>query len=380
MSPRIAIVSRWAHGVTGTTTTLLEHARRLAAGGWEVHLYSEKADAGRFSAAGAQTHVVPRLPFGGFLKRRAFAWQVGRELEAEGFDVVFGHGDGLRQDILSLHNCVHAAAEAVHGRGPGLFAGVALLHARQLRGRLFRRLIANSGLTKLDVVRRFGVPEGLVSVIHPGYDPVRFNRAGRDALRTAVRERAGVRPGELLVGLITSGDFAKRGVAPFLQSLGRLPAGIKDRARILVVGAESRLGPYRRLAAESGFAGRAVFLPPEKEVERFFHALDLYVHPALFEEFGQSVQEAMACGVPVLTSRRVGAAELFGPEASGEVLETPAPDALAAALTGLLESPDRRARLAEAGLKACAGNTWDRNFERTYAVIEAVRPGPARPG
>ncbi|MBI5594503.1 MAG: glycosyltransferase family 4 protein [Elusimicrobia bacterium] len=379
MRPRIAIVSRWAHGVTGTTTTLLEHARRLAAGGWEVHLYSEKVDAGRFASAGAEPHIVPRLPFGGFLKRRAFAWKVGRELEAEGFDVVFGHGDGLRQDILSLHNCVHAAAQAVHGRGPGLFSGVALLHARQLRGRLFKRMIANSGLTKRDIVARFGVPEELITVIYPGYDPERFNTSGRDALRSGVRERAGVRPGELLVGLITSGDFAKRGVAPFLQALGRLPEGLKTRARVLVVGAESRLGPYRRMAAESGFAERAVFLPPEREVQRFFHALDLYVHPALFEEFGQSVQEAMACGVPVLTSRRVGAAELFGPEAAGEVLDSPEPEGLAAALAGLLESPERRARLAEAGLKACAGNTWDRNFERTYAVIEAVRPRPARP-
>lgn len=376
MRPRIALVSRWAHGVTGTTTTLLEHSRRLVAKGWEVHLYAEKVDAGRFAAAGAEPHIVPRLPLGGFLKRRAFAWKVGREVSSEAFDVVFGHGDGLQQDILSLHNCVHAAAEAVHGRGPGLFSGVALLHARQLRGRLFKRMIANSALTRADVVRRFGVPEELVSVIYPGYDPERFKASERAVLGPAVRERAGVRPGELLVGLITSGDFAKRGVAPFLQSLGRLPPAAKERLRVLVVGAESRLGPYRRMAAEAGFGERCVFLPPEKEVQSFFHALDLYVHPALFEEFGQSVQEAMACGVPVLTSRRVGAAELFGPEAAGEVLERPTPEGLASAIAGLLESPQRRARLGEAGLKACAGNTWDRNFDQTYAVVEAVRAKP----
>ena len=377
MKPRIAIVSRWAHGVTGTTTTLLEHSRRLAAQGWEVHLYGEKVDAGRFAAAGAEPHIVPRLPIGGFLKRRAFAWKVGRELSSESFDVVFGHGDGLQQDILSLHNCVHAAAEAVHGRGPGLFSGVALMHARQLRGRLFKRVIANSQLTKRDIVARFGVPEDRVSVIYPGHDPQRFKASDRGALGPAMRERAGVRPDELLVGLITSGDFQKRGVAPFLESLGRLPAGVKERMRVLVVGAESRLGPYRRMAAEAGLGARVAFLPPEKEVQRFFHALDLYVHPALFEEFGQSVQEAMACGVPVLTSRRVGAAELFGAEAAGEVLDAPTPEGLAASMAALLGDPARRDRLAEAGLKACAGNTWDRNFEQTYEVIETVRrPGP----
>lgn len=370
--PRIALVSRWAGGVTGTTTTLLEHAKRLGARGWEVHVYAEKADAGRFAAAGAQTHLIGRMPLAGPLKRRVFSWRVGRELAAEGYDVVFGHGDGLRQDILSLHNCVHAAHEAVHGRPPGLLAGAARLHAKQLRGRHFKRMIANSALMKADVTARWGVPPELVTVIHPGHDPERFRPSDRERLRGPMRERAGAGPDDLLVGLITSGDFAKRNVAGFLEALRGLPPERKARVRVLVVGQESRVGPYKRRAADAGFGDRAVFLPPEGEVERFYHALDLYVHPALYEEFGQSVQEAMACGVPVLTSRRVGAAELLA--GSPEVLETPETAALTRAMAALLEDPARRAALAEAGRKAAAPNTWDLNFEKTYAVIDSVRP------
>lgn len=376
MRPRIALVARWAGGVTGTTTTLIEHARRLSARGWEVHVYAEKADAGRFSAAGAEVHIVPRFPVISWLKRRVFAFRVDRELAAEGYEVVFGHGDGLRQDILSLHNCVHAAAQAVRGSPPSPFSGTARLHSLQLSRRLFKRLIVNSVLTKDEVVRRFGVPENLIRVIYPGHDPVRFKGSDRGAKGSQIRELAGVKPGELLIGIITSGDFAKRGVGPFLSSLTRLPTELKQKTRVLVVGQESKLAPYKRLAAEAGFGERCVFLPPEREVERFYHALDVYVHPALFEEFGQSVQEAMACGVPVLTSRRVGAAELFGPEAGAEILDSPEPEALAKALTGLLQSPERRCKLSGAGLAACKGNTWDRNFEQTYGVIEAVR-GPA---
>lgn len=373
LPPRIALVSRWAGGVTGTTTTLLEHARRLGARGWEVHVYAEKADAGRFAAVGAQTHVMGRFRLAGPLKRRVFSWRVGRELAAERYDVVFGHGDGLAQDILSLHNCVHAAHEAVHGRPPGLLAGAARLHAKQLRERRFKRMIANSALTKDEVTRRWGVPPELVTVIHPGHDPERFRPSDRERLRGPMRERAGAAPDDLLIGLITSGDFAKRNVAGFLEALRGLPSALKARTRVLVVGQESRVGPYKRRAADAGFADRAVFLPPEREVQGFYHALDLYVHPALYEEFGQSVQEAMACGVPVLTSRRVGASELFGPEAAAEVLPTPETGALRLALAALLEDPARRVRLAEAGRKAAAPNTWDANFEKTYAVIESVR-------
>ncbi|MBI3297530.1 MAG: glycosyltransferase family 4 protein [Elusimicrobia bacterium] len=373
MRPKIALVARWAGGVTGTTTTLLEHAKRLGSRGWDVHVYSEKADAGRFAAAGAEVHIIERFPMGSWLKRRVFAWRVDRELAAESYPVVFGHGDGLRQDILSLHNCVHAASLAVDGKEPSPLSGTARLHSLQLRKRLFKRLIANSRLTKDEVLRRFGVPEALVRVIYPGHDAERFKGADRAALGPAMREKAGVKPGEQLIGLITSGDFAKRGVSQFLKALGMLPSDLKAKVRVMVVGQESRLGPYKRQAAEAGFGERCVFLTPDPAVERFYHALDVYVHPALFEEFGQSVQEAMACGVPVLTSRRVGAAELFGPEAGAEILDAPEPEALAKALTGLLGSPERRCKLSGAGIKACQGNTWDRNFEETYKVIEAVR-------
>lgn len=366
---KAAIACREAAGVTGTTTTILEHCRRLASLGWEVHVFAEKADAGRVARAGGQTHVLPRWPLGSALKRRLFAWRFERELKGESFDLLWGHGDTLRQDVLSLHNCVHAASEAVCGRPLPRGSGVGRIHARMLKERRFRLLIANSELMKRDVTERWGVPPELVRVVHPGHDPERFKAGDRERLGLPLRRELGVPSDGLLVGLITSGDFAKRGVEGFLEALGRLPAELKPRLHAVVMGKEARLKPYERALAAAGLGERARLLPSDPRVERWYHALDLYVHPARFEEFGQSVQEAMACGVPVLTTERVGAAELLPPPAREWLLPEPRPEALAGAMARLLEDADLRRRLGEWGREACRANTWDENFRRTMEAL-----------
>ena len=79
-------------------------------------------------------------------------------------------------------------------------------------------------------MKRFGIPESKVTVIHPGYDPKRFKPDDR-LMGTPLRNELGVGKDELLVGLITSGDFKKRGVGIFLASLRRLPEEIKELTR-----------------------------------------------------------------------------------------------------------------------------------------------------
>lgn len=370
---KIAIASRQVSGVTGTTTTILEHARRLAARGAEVHVYGDDLDAGRIRSSGARPQRILNWFFGSYFKRRFFNWRLERALAGRGFDLVWGHGDSLSQDVLSLHNCVHAAYEAVHGKALPKDSSVGRFHGQILTEQKFSLLIANSRLMKDEVIRRFGVPGEKVRVVYPGHDPERFRPQDRARLGLELRRRLGLTGADLLVGMITSGDFTKRGVSIFLAALSRLAADTKKKISAVVVGSESRLARYRQLAGETGLGPRVHFLPPVAQVERCYHALDIYVHPALYEEFGQSVQEAMACGVPVLTSARVGASELLsnlGPEARGLVQEKPEAEALGWELQNLIDQASLRARYAEQGTLACRANTWDENFKTTLASIE----------
>jgi UDP-glucose:(heptosyl)LPS alpha-1,3-glucosyltransferase len=231
--PRLALASRRVKGLSGAVRLILEEARAAAAAGWDVDVYSEKIDAEAVSAAGAKPLQIARWPWGSWVKRRAFATLAGRA--ARGHDVIHGHGDLLEQDLLSLHNCVHAAFEATTGRPLPESDAVGRLHAIQLTEGRFKLLAANSKLMKDDVVRRFGVPQEKTEVVYPGFDPKRFRPVDRALLGAGLRAELGLAAGQPLFGLITSGDFEKRGLTPFLRAFAAVAREVPT-ARALVVG------------------------------------------------------------------------------------------------------------------------------------------------
>lgn len=84
--------------------------------------------------------------------------------------------------------------------------------------------------------------------------------------------------------------FQKRGLPIFLRALAQLPTEVQGRVRAVVVGKGTRPGPYLDLVRSLGLGDRVQFESPQVHVEALYHALDVYVHPAPFEEFGMSVR------------------------------------------------------------------------------------------
>jgi len=90
------------------------------------------------------------------------------------------------------------------------------------------------------------------------------------------------------------------------------------------------------------------------------------------------VQEALACGVPVLTGRQVGAAELIAGEARDWLLDSGGPEELGDRMEALARDAGLRQRLGALGPAAVAENTWERNFAKTLACYERLLKEPAR--
>lgn len=370
------MVARRITGLSGVTILIREHAARASAAGWDTHVFGERVDGAAITSAGATPHEIRP----GFFRRSSVEWFAAAATEATTgkYTLVHGHGDTLTQDVMSLHNCIHAAHEAVYGApldptAPP--AEAARLHARQLSERRFRLLVANSNLMRDDVTSRFGVPSESIRVVYPGFDPARYHPRRRTVQSTVIRRRLGVPDDAALAGLVTSGDWVKRGVADFIIALGLVARGSSAKVHGVITGKERTMGRYLAIAKKHGVADRLHFLPPSDALEHVYGALDVFVYPAQFEEFGMCVQEAMACGLPVICGRRIGATELLDPTASKLLLDVVDPATVAEVLARFVADEALRNRVGALNAACVAKNSWDRSAAGVIATYEELVRG-----
>ncbi|WP_314222100.1 glycosyltransferase family 4 protein [Streptomyces zaehneri] len=206
-----------------------------------------------------------------------------------------------------------------------------------------------------------GVPR--VKLWPRGVDTLRFRPDRRDeALRRVLAPN-----GELIVGYV--GRLAPEKHVELLSGVCGLPG-----VRVVVVGD----GPSRP-SLEETLPG-AVFLGNRTgdELARIFASLDVFVHTGPFETFCQTVQEAMASGVPVVAPAAGGPLDLVAQGRTG--LLVPPRDAAVVqdAVAALVADPARRAAYGAAGRATVAGRTWaavgDRLVGHYEDVLAARRP------
>ena len=231
-------------------------------------------------------------------------------------------------------------------------------------------VVANSRLVKAALVKHFAREPEHVLVHYPGFRSARFTPARAAALRSKARRALGVRADAPLVGMITSGDFAKRGLDIFLAA-AELIAAARPDARFLVVGSKQLPAAAREHALVA--SGRVVYRAKRRDPELWFAALDLFLYPARFEEFGMVVSEAQAIGLPIVTSRLVGAAECLPPAYERWLCDRPDAAELAQRALALLADEAARRELAQSGI-ANASRYDDRAYaSATVALIAAQK-------
>jgi UDP-glucose:(heptosyl)LPS alpha-1,3-glucosyltransferase len=209
-----------------------------------------------------------------------------------------------------------------------------------------------------------------LSVVYNGVDLARFHPDNRGRHRAAARAEAGVGADAFTVVFAGSG-FERKGLAVAIQAL----AALGDRgSRLLVLGKGNR-GPWSDLARRLDVADRVVWLGPRPDIERWYAAADVVALPTRYEPFGNVHLEALATGIPVVTTTRAGGAEAITPW-SGAVVAPDDPRALAASLEWIRGVEP--ARLAAAARAAAEPFTWERqvaDFEQIYRRLPARRGG-----
>jgi glycosyltransferase involved in cell wall biosynthesis len=234
-------------------------------------------------------------------------------------------------------------------------------------------IVANSQFVKCALIEHFGIADRRIAVVRPGFRSDRFGPTQAARLRASARRSLALADDTPLIGLVTPGDFRKRGLDVFLESAAEISRILSD-ARFLVVGGSAlpQWARDHRLVT----SGKVLYRGADSRPLRWFAALDLFLYPARFEEFGIVVLEALACGIPVLTSRRVGAAECLPDDYAPWLLDTPDAGGFAALAIRLLNDEGARRTLA-AAVAASIGALDHRAYAREscIAILAAHRPG-----
>jgi glycosyltransferase involved in cell wall biosynthesis len=274
--------------------------------------------------------------------------------------------------VVTIHDIIHVLYPQF------LPSRAALVYARVMIRRALRRadrIITVSYNSKRDLVDYFGIPPARVDVIYNGVAE-RF----RPDLVASERDRVarlyglprpyllflgGEKPHKNMRNVLRAFAEARR-AKPLPQALvlaGPMP---KNRSRVeALISALDLAGSVHRTG-----------VVPEEDLPGLFAGADAFLYPTLYEGFGLPVAEAMACGVPVLTSSTSALQEIAGGYAY--LVDPMDVDAIARGIVDLATDSGRRAEFAGLGLRRAADFSWDHAAEQTLRVYaEALSRAPA---
>jgi UDP-glucose:(heptosyl)LPS alpha-1,3-glucosyltransferase len=210
---------------------------------------------------------------------------------------------------------------------------------------------------------------GDVCVIANAVDTRQFTPAARLVRRSESRQRRGFREEDFVL-LLIGNDWRNKGLPAILEAmstLARLPI------RLLAVGND--IGDsFRASSAKLPLSERCRSEPPSADVLDFYAAADVYVSPSLEDSFGLPVAEAMACGLPAITSVCAGVADFVKDGVDGFVLREPR-DAriLSQLLETLYNDPALRQRVGEAASQTVQAWDWDRNAAAVWELLNRAK-------
>lgn len=366
-------------------------ARELARRGHEVHVFATKVEEAH--ALPYRVHLIPVWNRPRSLRILSFWRTSTRMLREEYFDIVHGAAESPAVNVLNPHGGVepaYLAQEFASIRNP-LYLVYKLmkrylsirhylevgLQAALYRKRGLKKVIAISSMIKRDVVRYYGFPEERIAVVFNCVDIGRFHPHNRAIYRDKKRTELAIAD-DALVLLFAGNNYRLKGLDTLIRALPLLKGEFPGRKFHLLVAGRGHAGPYRRLSRRLGVSADVSFLGSVSGMEHYYAASDIYVHPTFYDSCSLTVLEALASGLPVVTSRFNGACDAIISEDGGRVIDNPAdPRELASAIAVFVNEKrrDRARTVARTWMEAYKPS---RNVEETlavyYEVVHAEQP------
>jgi glycosyltransferase involved in cell wall biosynthesis len=398
---RLAVVSPFVDRRHGTERAVAELVERLARDyGCEIHLYAQRVEDLPLSGHKAQQaersaqsgtifwHKVPSIPgphlaqFLAWLFLNGFLRKWHTAFGGASYDLVLSPGiNCLHPDAVIVHVLFYRLKELAREENEdssahaGFFRRIHRKIYYALLTALERRIYKDPKVILAAVSKRTA---GLIKehfrredicVIPNGVDTKHFSVAARLARRPESRRRRGFRDEDFVL-LLIGNDWRNKGLPTVLEAMAALP-GLP--IRLLVVGNDT-VEIFHARASQLGLQDRFCWEVSSPDVLEFYSAADVYVSPSREDSFGLPVGEAMACGLPAITSVCAGVADYIQDGIDGFVLREPRDaQTLSKLIERLQGEPDLRRKIGETAARNALLWNWDRPAAAVWERLKDIR-------
>jgi UDP-glucose:(heptosyl)LPS alpha-1,3-glucosyltransferase len=342
-------------------------------------------------APGNLPHGAVHLPTSGATRVGRYAHflnQLNQHLAANSYDIVHSMLPVRQCDVYHPHAGI--AAEAIrsgHLKHQGWVMQVLARLANQMNPRRRRFaaveralltgprppvLLCLSEYVKRGLLPHYSLAPDRLATLFNATDLQRFDPAARPQARDEIRQRFAIAH-DRIVALMIAQDFARKGLAEAIGALSRVN---DDRLILLVVGKQDPAA-YRKLAEQKGVASRVIFAGKTADPHAFYRAADLFVLPTRHDPCSLVVLEALAMGLPVISTVFNGGCEIMEEGRHGFVLADPGDiGALTEALRKLLDDETRRIMSAHC-IELRPRLAYERHLDELLRIYEQTRAHPA---
>lgn len=225
-------------------------------------------------------------------------------------------------------------------------------------------LIAVSENTRQDAIRLLNIKPEKIVTIHSGVPSSFFDVTAADAERVRARLNLN-KPFILHVGTVEP----RKNLDALLDAYLLLPESVRSDVELVFAGPMGWAASTTSKRILSGLPGvRYLGYVPERDLPGLTKAATVFAYPSLYEGFGFPVAQAMAAGVPLLTSNNSCLPEISGE--SGVHVDPRSPAAIRDGLDKLLTSESLRAEKSASGIAKAQEYRWDRCAETSWRFFE----------
>lgn len=326
---KIALIRKNYTPYGGAEKYLSRLIEELCRRGHEVHILAQRWK--EPAHHGFQFYFRPIKTFStlSFLEALTFAKGTSHIVQKEKFDVIHSFERTLFQDVYRAGDGCHREwleqrkKIAPWYKKTSYFINPHHLVILYLERRLFNSpylkfVIANSQRGKKEILQHYGLAEEKIKVLYNGVDLEQFNPLRVQQERQMGREKWKIEKDDFVFLFVGSG-FERKGLSFLLKALSFLD---KKNIKLLIVG-KNGIQRYKKYAQKLGVAEKVLFAGPQKEIEYFYGISDYFILPSIYEPFSNACLEALASGLPVITSQINGAAELIKEGENGLLINDP---------------------------------------------------------